>query len=255
MQKKLNFRDFGSYPTIHGKWIKQGLLYRSGSLDKVRRTDLRIIESLGFRTVIDLRTQKESRGDLSISSARRVTIPLDFDQLTRERIKPFLFKKNSGNFIIDAINSVYEEMVIQSLPQLAQLFSILLSEMSYPLIIHCRGGKDRTGFMVAVIQLALGTQTEFIVYDYLKSNELLMDSVNNVTALSKWLTLGIFPHENLRTTFTAQEKYIKTVMDSITNQYHGIEEYIKNAGIRTRELQQLREILLTNEPPSFPKIC
>jgi protein-tyrosine phosphatase len=256
MQKALNFRDSGNYPTTNGRLTKAGFLYRSGELDRASAKDIKQIRSLGIKTIIDLRPLAEHRKGFSgITGTQGILIPLDFDRLTRERLKPFLYKRNSSLNIEDAIDSVYSDMVDQSLPQLEKLFRILLSREFYPIVINCRGGKDRTGFIIAIIQLALGVCPEFIIQDYLKTNEMLVHKVNRAVTLAKWLSIGIFPAQHLRTIFTARERYINTVMDKIATKYGGINGYLQKAGLQEPELELLRNILLTEAQSLFPKIC
>ena len=56
-----NFRDFGGYQTENGAYIKKGLLYRSGALDKATDADLEKLSALGIKTICDLRSERERR--------------------------------------------------------------------------------------------------------------------------------------------------------------------------------------------------
>ena len=47
-----------------------------------------------------------------------------------------------------------------------ELIELILDEHNLPLVQHCRGGKDRTGFGAAIILLALGVREEWVIYDY-----------------------------------------------------------------------------------------
>lgn len=40
-----------------------------------------------------------------------------------------------------------------------------------PLLAHCFAGKDRTGFIVAVVLEAIGLDRDSILTDYLRSND------------------------------------------------------------------------------------
>jgi protein-tyrosine phosphatase len=48
------------------------------------------------------------------------------------------------------------------------LTALLISDG--PALVHCTAGKDRTGFVVAVIQSALGASENDIATDYLRTN-------------------------------------------------------------------------------------
>jgi protein-tyrosine phosphatase len=38
-------------------------------------------------------------------------------------------------------------------------------------VVHCSAGKDRTGWAIALVLLALGVPEQLVVDDYLRSNE------------------------------------------------------------------------------------
>jgi protein-tyrosine phosphatase len=59
--------------------------------------------------------------------------------------------KNS--FLVrDGLFGLYISILDSSQPALKKIFDILAVEASYPVIIHCSAGKDRTGVVVALIQ-------------------------------------------------------------------------------------------------------
>ncbi|MFJ5963189.1 tyrosine-protein phosphatase [Bacillus sp. NPDC093026] len=41
---------------------------------------------------------------------------------------------------------------------------------SYPIILHCTSGKDRTGFLSALIQLVAGVPIDTVLTEYMRSN-------------------------------------------------------------------------------------
>jgi protein-tyrosine phosphatase len=59
LQASFNFRDFGGYPAADGKYVKWGLLYRSGRLDALTAKDFDYLESIGLKLICDLRNTGE----------------------------------------------------------------------------------------------------------------------------------------------------------------------------------------------------
>ena len=49
-----NFRQCGGYPTVDGRTVKWGRLFRAGSLEKASAADLDVIEKLGVATQLDM---------------------------------------------------------------------------------------------------------------------------------------------------------------------------------------------------------
>jgi protein-tyrosine phosphatase len=245
MKTVMNFREVGGFPSDNGKMMKRGMLFRSGSLDKARGNDLQRIRSLRIKTIIDLRSKPEYRSKTGAPlEVRKVTLPLNFDGIVKARLQPYLRKKGVEQQIINVLDGVYSDMVDWVLPEVGELFRVLLMEDPFPLLVNCRAGKDRTGFVYAVIELALGVETEYIIQDYLRSNDSVVPKARRILKLLKIITLGWFPAGNIQLAFTAQEKYIRTIIDKINQEYGGIVCYLERCGVSGNDLRRLREMLL-----------
>jgi len=242
MEKLINFRDFGGYPTADGRHMKTGCLYRSGRVERASQRDL---ETLGIKTLIDLRSAKERKRAVRLwPGARVVWLPMPFDELTRERLKPLLFRRDVQTAVFDMVNGVYADTVDHSCSQLAALFTLMQQPDVYPVLIHCRAGRDRTGFVSAVIQMALGVGVEDVVEDYLRSNVYYLPQVRHALTALRIISSGLFRAENLCAVFTSQERYMRTVIGKIEGEYGGIAGYLARCGIEDRKLEGLKGLLL-----------
>ncbi len=245
MERLINFRDFGGYPTADGRRVKTGCLYRSGSVDQASRRDREMLHALGVKTLIDLRSPKERKRALRLwPGARVVSLPMPFDELTRDRLKPLLFRRDVRTAVYDMVESVYVDTVDHSCAQLSALFTLLQQPEVYPVLIFCRAGRDRTGFIGAVIQLALGVRAEDVTAEYLRSNAALLAQARRAPRALQILTLGRFAADNLRAVFTSQERYLRTVIGKIEGEYGGIVEYLDQCGIAERQLAAVKGYLL-----------
>lgn len=239
-----NFRDFGGYETMDGKTIKSGMIFRSGSTDKISGKDLSYLKSLGIKTIIDLRPKREQRNNGRLKILNKVTIPFDIDNIAKARTKPFLFKKGSEKNIIEAVSSVYEEMPERLTSPVHFLFELLRYEQPYPLLINCRAGKDRTGFAAAIIQLALGVNEEMIIMDYMKTNQYILPRIEKMLQFLDIISFGKIPVNNFRTALTAHEDYIRTTLNVINNTYEGIYRYLNYCGIEKSDIDKIKNVLL-----------
>ena len=111
-------------------------------------------------------------------------------------------------------------------------------------LCFCRAGRDRTGFVSAVIQMALGVDKEAIIADYVRSNAHFLPMARRLLIVLKVFSLSMFPTSKVRIIFTTQERYIHTIIGKIENDYGGIGNYLAQCGIGAAELAAMRELLL-----------
>jgi protein-tyrosine phosphatase len=242
-----NFRDTGGAPTVDGKSIKQGIIFRSANPDKLSRKDLRRLYDLNIRTIIDLRAPYESKNhNKKIDAIDKLSMPLDFEQRTREKLMPYLYKRDSYDIIDEISNSLYIEILDAAVMVFRQVIEVLLSPERCPVLIHCQAGKDRTGIICALIQLALEAERESIISDYMKSNEALLPFFRKILLVRKILSLGFFPSNNILYAITVRQRNIESVLDRVNNHYGGIAGYLGPSGPGLQEITRLRKILVTN---------
>jgi len=247
MLDNINFRDVGGSLTTGGQRVRKGLLYRSGVWQKLKDADLQLVKSLGIQTIVDLRSLEEQERDPSNLPGRlKVSLPCNIDKMTRDRLKPLVFKRDADDQIIQVINSVYTEMVQIMVDPMVQIIRLILTPDRLPLLMHCRAGKDRTGVAVAMLQWFLGMDRDSIIKEYLRSNLFLMPKISKTHKRVRLLTLGLIPKANMQAAFEVREQYIQTTFRLVEEQFEGIEAYFRSGGITNEELSQLKMALLEN---------
>jgi protein-tyrosine phosphatase len=240
----MNFRDFGGIPASGNCIIKEGILFRSATIDNITRVDSLKLHDLNIRTIIDLRAPKEvKKRRRSIDHVAVVSLPLDFQQTTRERIKPYLYKKDSDKILADISNQLYLDILDAAAPVFRQIVELIISDEAVPILIHCQAGKDRTGILAALILLALGTDRQLIVDDFMKSNDELLPYFKKLLLIRKLLTLGYFPAKGMLNIITAKRRNIDSIFGRVQNHYGGIEGYLASAGFDVSRLKDFREKL------------
>jgi len=251
MERLINFRDFGGYSTADGRRVKTGCLYRSGSVDQTSQRDRETLHALGIKTLIDLRSLKERKREARLwPGIRVVSLPMPFDEITRQRLKPLFFRRDVQTVVYDMVESVYLDTVDHSCSQVGVLFSLLQRPDVYPVLIHCRAGRDRTGFISAVIQLALGVSVDDVTAEYLRSNASRLPQIRRTATLLKMFSLGQLPTQSLHAVVASQERYIRAVIDKIKDEYGGIAGYLAHCGVSAGAVATVREVLCVAAFPS-----
>jgi protein-tyrosine phosphatase len=247
LKSVLNFRDTGGVPAVDGSVVKRGIIFRSASLDGISKKDLARIKELGIKTIIDLRGPSElKKRKIDMDGIAVISMPLDFQGKTRERLYPYFKQKNPEEKILEVSNSLYLEIAEASAPVLAAILEILASPDSGAILIHCQAGKDRTGILVALLHIIAGTERRFIIEDFLRSNDELIPYFKRLFMIRKIITFGLFPYSTVIFAIRVKERNIESVIDLVKNKPGGIEGYLTSVGFDTMKLEMVKKKMLEN---------
>lgn len=181
-----NARDIGGWQTDGGGRVKQGMIYRTGRLNKSKQPDVEIeitprgIETmkgeLGIKTEIDFRT---SDPDVNNTENGGITeSPL------------------GAGVAYYNVPMAYEisNTLLENKAAVVRTFELLGDANNYPLMFHCDIGTDRTGLYAFLINGLLGVSEDDLYRDYLFSN---------------FGTIG-----GRRTIDNIKNRFVKTIKDS-----------------------------------------
>jgi protein-tyrosine phosphatase len=240
-----NFRDCGGYATIDGSRMRTGRLYRSGTLDDARDADLRTVQTIGLKTIVDLRAPREKKEELPrLGGVLRIDVPIELENRVREKIQPLMTQRGAEGEVIDILKQMYRDLADEAWPQAGELFKILLNAEAYPVLIHCRAGKDRTGFMCALVQHAIGVEREAIFRDYCETNNHFGLVSPRMERFMKIMSLGKLQLENVRASLSAREEYLQAAFDQIDRNHGGLTAYLAKCGMTACEIDTLRGLLV-----------
>jgi len=237
-----NFRDMGGYFTRGDKQLKWGKVYRSGNLSRITEQDKHILESLGIKTVVDLRSDKQTdkRPNMFVPN-NYVALPIsvnNFDQAVRTQILEGRFLK--GDALIYT-QDCYRVIIDSYAEQFAAFFDVLANEENYPVLFHCGYGKDRTGLAAYFLLKALDVPTDVIEDDYLMSNEGL-DKLHLVEGRSE---LPVSMQDAIAMLSTADLSQLRYAISCMKKKSGSVEDYmIKELKLTHDKRDKLRQILL-----------
>ena len=247
-----NFRELGGYPAAGGRRVRHGFFYRGGTLHDIQSpSDRALLQSLGLKTVLDLRSQGERKisPDFIPEGARYLAVSamrydngdeIDFSPEGMKRLE-LEYEKLGSLSISRMLERYYARMPFLN-PAYQTLFKVLEQE-EVPILFHCTSGKDRTGVGAMLILLALGADRETALFDYLETNrcrereiQLLKESRRDLAEQNPeefellLIGLGVLP------------KFANAALDAIFEKYETAEEYFKEEfGLDERRLKALRD--------------
>lgn len=245
-----NFRDLGGYATTDDRTVAWGRLFRSGHLGHLTDADLAAVRRLGIRLVCDLRAPSERQDVVSrfpnATDVRVLTMPVDFPALEPGLVRRRLLGRDfAAGALAETVLAAYRAYVTDFAPAFAGVLTALAEPAHVPALIHCNGGKDRTGFAAAVTLLTIGVPRTTIVEDYLLTNRLTR-TTNRRRAWLVFLAsrLSIRPRE-MRALLEAREPYLDAAFAAMEERYGSIEGYLRDGLGVTEELRgRLRAALL-----------
>jgi protein-tyrosine phosphatase len=168
-----NVRDLGGVATRDGHVIRPGMLFRASSLHRL--TDEEAWREFGAATVIDLRYQSEIDA---------FPLPAFIEDPTHSPVLPDLWRGADPVAIPEApeehLAFVYAVMLDMGAHTVRDIVEQLAGSEPFPAIFFCMAGKDRTGFVAAVLLSLLGVSDEDIADDFALSGD-------EVVALVRWL--------------------------------------------------------------------
>ena len=178
-----NLRDVGGLPIADGRTVRTGLLYRSAALDGLDAADAAAFAGLGIRTIYDFRTDAErvQRPDRVPPGTRHVAADVLENMAGHKPGQIMAIMRNpatahaafgDGKGTAMFVDQYRDFVRLDSARRaFGQAFASVIDEGSRPVLIHCTGGKDRTGWAAAALQLVLGVPADLVMADYLASND------------------------------------------------------------------------------------
>uniref|UniRef100_UPI003F492B21 tyrosine-protein phosphatase n=1 Tax=Nonomuraea sp. CA-252377 TaxID=3240003 RepID=UPI003F492B21 len=229
-----NFRDAGISA------LKSGVLFRSGSLNRLSDIGVERLRRLGIRTVIDLRSGAENivwpgqKHGLEVTWLPLPALP-DRAELRRMGLSDFT-GFDGKDWPLDPVR-LYPFMAVYGAPAIARLIKELGRPDVTPVVVQCAVGKDRTGLAMAIIQTLLGVAWHEVVADFVQSNIELALAAGPVSFIDE---SGVTRYNH-----PVSEELLRSAMDTITMEYGSLSACLQAHGVTPQDLDALRSLLVS----------
>jgi protein-tyrosine phosphatase len=241
-----NFRDVAgaddslAYQTASGQKLQRGVFYRSNALTP-SAADLATLNTLNIKTVYDLRTTAEitATPDTLPTGAAYVQINIigtssaAVPTLTSPQQAIAYMEQAEQAFVTDAGECA----------RLGQLFTDLANGANAQLY-HCSGGKDRTGWVTAVLLTLMGVPQTTVIQDYLLTNIYSAATIQSTyTAMVN--AYGQTYADNFYPMLGVQTSFLMAGLDQVATSYGSMTAYATNGlGLSSATIAQLKAKLL-----------
>jgi protein-tyrosine phosphatase len=255
LQSAPNFRDIGGYPTADGAIVAKGKIYRSQVVAAPTEADHETLRRIGVRYVCDLRGARErantpSRWPEGVAPVERnLDIGVDV-RAGAERLLALLIEDPTAAGVRRMMTLNYSLLPQAFADGRLKLFlDDLLDGDNFPAVIHCTAGKDRTGFVCAMVLTALGVPEDSVIDDYMLT-ERFIDFDTMMTNSAHYLKAitgdRISPDDAmLRMLCGVSPDYLAASFAVIEEQYGSVDGYLEEtAGLDAAKRERLRELML-----------
>lgn len=231
----LNVRDLGGHRTEDDGDTRYGAVVRADSLHQLTEDGWQSVVDYGIRTVIDLRMDEEREGDPPAGApVELLHISLfDNDKAVFEEVDA------AGDAAPDAVSATREVYLLFLEHFKANVATAIRAIANAPeggVVVHCMGGKDRTGLVTALLLGLAGVSDGQIATDYALSEERLRPRHE------RWLAEAETEAERERLRRIAQTpaSSIAGVLAELGRRYGGVEGYLRDAGVSDEDLALAR---------------
>lgn len=234
-----NFRDIGGYATPNGQKIQPGRVFRSQGLHALTNADLNVLRALDIRLVCDLRSNTEralhpTRWPQGMSTQRlEFNVSVDI-RANNRRLLEIMQSAPSMQGARSMMIESYGMFPKAFAGPLTRIFSHMLSgnaRAAPSALVHCSAGKDRTGFVIAIMLSALGVSRDVIFEDYMQTEKSISREILiQTTGKALEALLGFCPDEQaLQVISSVSPDYLNAAFVAIERGYGTVENYLTGA--------------------------
>jgi protein-tyrosine phosphatase len=219
----INVRDLGGLAMEGGRKTRFGVVVRADSIRGLTEDGWRALADYGVQRAIDLRADDEVAEDPPSAAP----IPV-----LRVPITPWELAALREGW--PSMREGYLALIEHFGPRFAEVIATV-GDADDPVVVHCQGGRDRTGIVVALILHLVGVDPELIADDHARSD------ANWASKFGKWLADAAteVERERLRRIFAPAGRTMIGVLEELDVRYGGPRRYLLEAGASAKSIDRL----------------
>ena len=236
-----NVRDLGGYETREGRRTQWRRFLRADCLDKVNGKGLASRVDGGLKTVVDLRSARETEEEPSVfRSSTEGPNYLHVDLIGDPRSIDDPTKWPQPPEPPQRYLAIYKTWIDSRQEAIRTVLSSFAESDALPALFNCHAGKDRTGVIAALLLGLAGVPDETIVADYALSGPNLWprEMATFREAHGEDSSMEDFSAE------VSSARNMELTLEYLNERYGGIPTYLTTIGLSSEERDCLRKALL-----------
>ena len=230
----VNVRDLGGLPTEDGGTTRFGAVVRADNVTLLSDEGWNALVGYGVRRIVDLRYDDEAAAE----PAHRVGIDVVHAPLIEESARfDELDERLAGITEPVAWRRANYLMVLEWVPEnFARAVRAVVGAPGGTVLVHCAGGVDRTGLVVALLLRVAGVPVDAIADDYAQSE------ANWAPSRNEWIAEAADPAERAKRTILTvmPAAAMHEVLVELEARHGSAADYLIGGGVSTQELATAR---------------
>jgi protein-tyrosine phosphatase len=221
----LNARDLGGHPTEDGGETRFGQVVRADSVRRLTDAGWQALVDYGIRTIVDLRSEEELEADPPAE------LPVEAVHVPFLEDREDVWKEVEAASVraadhTEGVREVYLIFLEHFRPNVAAAVRAVVEAPEGGVVVHCMGGKDRTGLTTAFLLRLAGVGIEDIAADYAVSEERLR------SRHERWFAEAADEAEleRLHRMAATPAAAMMDVLEELERRYGSIEDFLRSGG-------------------------
>ena len=215
-----------------------GGLVRADNLRRLSDAGWQSLVDHGVRRVVDLRFPEELAEDSTPRDApvEVVHISLLGPSRTPEWEAEFGAGMDRSETAEDYLVWSYAEFLDRYADRFARVFEAIANAPEGPVVVHCVGGKDRTGLVVALALRVTGVSMDEVVADY------ALSEANLAEGHQAWVDAAGDARERRRREMLlpTPASAMRRVLEELERRHGSAEGYLRDSGVSEDDIERLR---------------
>jgi protein tyrosine/serine phosphatase len=236
----LNVRDLGGLPTEDGRRTRAGRVVRSDNVRKLTDAGWRSLAEHGVTRILDLRWPEE----LAEDQPRDVDIEVVHVSVLGEAFdEEYVAELDAHLASVADVADHYAWSYVDWLERYRERFGrafAAIADADGVVVVHCMGGKDRTGVVSALLLRLAGVSHDAIGEDY------AVTASNLEPSTSRWIAAIADDAERAkweRLKNTPAGAMVRVVQE-VESRYGDVAAYLRAAGLSDEQVARLEERLV-----------
>ena len=230
----VNVRDLGGHLLAAGGTTRFGAIVRADSVRKLTDAGWRDLVDHGVKRIVDLRLDEELEADPPAELPVEVVHVNLFGQLDPDYGAYLDSLNEAASNEAEATKAVYLDFLERFAPRFPPVLRAIADAPEGAVLVHCHGGKDRTGLVVALLLSLAGVPRDEVAEDYAISERNLAErqaaweaEAESEEDRARRRQIGLCPPDAMR-----------GVLDELDRRYGSVREYLLAAGATEDELDR-----------------